>query len=279
MLRATALSFVYLVASAQPGGAAPISAAPRAIGCTTTTAVTAGAGGAEWVPLVQQGLAWLCGHFGPLNAAVQVSVGPNTQGGVWPFAAVSPAGTAAGSLSSCPITIETLTGVSDSNARMATLTHELWHCYEAQIMGVGAFTNASNAHPLNVNGASWLIEGSAEWVGECSVGDCGTQGSFISGQWWDQYLSNPQTPLFQRGYDAIGFYAHMQESGISPFERLPAMLTAGSDASAFARLKSTTSSSRPGQAGMPARKLGTPSCGIRLAPALRPPRLRCHQPQ
>jgi hypothetical protein len=65
------------------------------------------------------------------------------------------------------------------------------------------------------------------------VGDCDTQRSFISGQWWDQYLSNPQTPLFQRGYDAIGFYAHMQESGISPFERLPAMLTAGSDASAF----------------------------------------------
>lgn len=114
------------------------------------------------------------------------------------------------------------------------MTHELFHCYQAQIMGVGPWTSAVNAHPVNVNGANWLIKGSAEWVGECSVGDCITQGSSLSGKWWDMYLASPQTPLFEHGYDGVGFFAHMQESGISVFERLPYMLTAGSDADSFA---------------------------------------------
>ena len=120
-----------------------------------------------------------------------------------------------------------LANESDATDRRATSANLVFHCYEAKMMGLTAYGSVDPS-------MSWLTEGSAEWVGECYVGDCQTQGSDGSAVWWDTYLSKPETPLNQRGADAIGFFAHMQEVGISPFDRLPAMLTAGGFASAFA---------------------------------------------
>jgi hypothetical protein len=223
------LSLVLIPASAQTTAAAGLPASLPNADCTPT--VTAGPGGDTWVPLEEQSLTWLCNYFGPLNASVEVSVVPDNPAGPLTFATVAalgPGGGSTGPLTNCNLLMEeVLANESDASDRLATSANLVFHCYEAKMMGLVAYGSVDPS-------MSWLTEGSAEWVGECYVGDCQTQGSERSSVWWDTYLSKPETPLFQRSADAIGFFAHMQEGGISPFDRLPAMLTAGGLASAFA---------------------------------------------
>jgi hypothetical protein len=44
---------------------------------------------------------------------------------------------------------------------------------------------------------------------------------------------SPRVPLFKRTYDAIGFFAHLASSGISPWSRFPAMFAATSNTAAY----------------------------------------------
>jgi hypothetical protein len=46
-------------------------------------------------------------------------------------------------------------------------------------------------------------------------------------QLWELYLAHPQTDLRRRTYDAIGFYAHMAETGHSPWPAFRKMWVAG----------------------------------------------------
>jgi hypothetical protein len=104
---------------------------------------------------------------------------------------------------------------------LSTLAHELFHCYQWEV-----------AWDLVLTGPSWLLEGSAEWVGEAYV-----SGSNLSRQRWSDYQM-VRRPLFARSYDAIGFFAQMTEAGFSTWDELIPMLRTGSGDRAFARVSS-----------------------------------------
>ncbi|HEV3046809.1 MAG TPA: hypothetical protein VGY13_05550 [Solirubrobacteraceae bacterium] len=100
------------------------------------------------------------------------------------------------------------------------LAHEVFHCYQAVMAGTLA--------NLNRPGDTWLVEGSATWVESDLVpGDAGAK------EEWAHYLASPAVSLFKRTYTAIGFFSHLQSSGISPWSRFPAMFAATSNASAY----------------------------------------------
>jgi hypothetical protein len=71
----------------------------------------------------------------------------------------------------------------------------------------------------------WLIEGEAEWVGATLAP--------TELPAWDSYLKDIDTSLFSRSYDAIGFYAHMTDSGEDTWHLLDPMLRAGSSPAAY----------------------------------------------
>jgi hypothetical protein len=108
---------------------------------------------------------------------------------------------------------------NDTNRSLvaSSVAHEVFHCFQADDY---PSMTAYGAAP------SWLIEGQAEWVGETL--EPTPDGS------WNKYLTALSTVLFSRSYDAIGFYAHMAESGINPWSRLDAMLKASGNAAAYA---------------------------------------------
>lgn len=92
-----------------------------------------------------------------------------------------------------------------------TMIHEMLHCFQG-----AAFIDLAKFYKIV---PSWLIEGSAEYAGDflTSSADPG---------WWRVYLTQPQTSLFKRTYDAMGFFSHMQEAGIDPWKRFDFMFDA-----------------------------------------------------
>jgi hypothetical protein len=70
-----------------------------------------------------------------------------------------------------------------------------------------------------------VIEGQAKWVGgTLTYGESGNEAGF-----WEVYLEWPQRPLFNRKYDALGFYEHLQETGTDVWAAFPRMWAAGSN--------------------------------------------------
>jgi hypothetical protein len=97
-----------------------------------------------------------------------------------------------------------------------SIAHEVFRCFQADdYPSVVAYGQAP----------SWLIEGSTEWVGESIYP--------VSDGWWVPYLTGIDESVFQRTYDAIGFFAHMAQTGRDPWKRLDAMLMSGTSAAAY----------------------------------------------
>ena len=97
------------------------------------------------------------------------------------------------------------------------VAHELFHCFQYDFA-----TSAKQA----ANVPAWLAEGAAAWVGEVI-----SFGSTIGEEYWESWLKEPGTPLFQRTYDGIGFFMHLMESGIDPWPLLVAMHRKGESSS------------------------------------------------
>ncbi len=99
------------------------------------------------------------------------------------------------------------------------LAHEVFHCFQFDLLGGRAWT------PLPL----WVGEGTADWVAltvdavPYSVG-----GGNVS-----TYVTAPQTPLFERSYDAVGFFGHVQDVYGNLWSRLRSIILAGGSASAF----------------------------------------------
>jgi len=99
------------------------------------------------------------------------------------------------------------------------LIHEVFHCFEAK-----DFTSL----PAYYAAPNWLIEGEAEWVAATLAP--------TELHEWDAYLTGLNTSLFARSYDAIGFYAHLTNSGEDTWHLLDPMLKAyatGGSAAAY----------------------------------------------
>jgi hypothetical protein len=98
----------------------------------------------------------------------------------------------------------------------SVLDHQVFHCFQAD-----DFASVSDyaAAP------TWLMQGSAQWVGDSL--------DPLTDPWWGPYLTDIATPLFQRTFDAVGFFAHMAESGTDPWKYLDAMFSTGSSTAAY----------------------------------------------
>jgi hypothetical protein len=112
-----------------------------------------------------------------------------------------------------------LVSSNDPAVVKATMAHEVFHCFQNDWFDKhGGF----RALP------KWIIEGQAEWAGEI-VGGASSAGK----NWWGTYLTTPEERLYQRTYDAIGFYQHLAEEGIDPWQHFDAMLATGGNDDAY----------------------------------------------
>jgi hypothetical protein len=103
----------------------------------------------------------------------------------------------------------------------ATIAHEVFHAFQMEAYG--------GMEPLSHVGA-WIVEGGAEWVDAKLVGQAPSSADF-----WPEYLTKAELPLFRKSYDAKGFYAHLEETGHDPWAAQVAMWRTGTDnAAAFA---------------------------------------------
>ena len=115
----------------------------------------------------------------------------------------------------CLIHLYPRTALLPERELLATLAHEMWHCYQYDVTG-----------PVEL--PDWLIEGQAEWVGEAIMGPSG-----IGKDWWREYVTSPTKTLWPRTYDAVGFYARLAEVGVDPWTHMIPMLQAADNESRF----------------------------------------------
>ena len=122
-----------------------------------------------------------------------------------------------GEMASCTILYNpdslSLTGAE----AVALAAHEAFHCFETDLAGS---LEQSHARP------AWIVEGMAEWAGEAVSG-----GSQLSTETWGTWLKWGEVGLFERSYTAIGFYAHVDDSGVELWDRLDAAILASDTSS------------------------------------------------
>jgi hypothetical protein len=107
------------------------------------------------------------------------------------------------------------------------LAHEAFHCYEFVLMANWRERSA------------WIIEGMADWAAL----NVDPLPSSVSAANYREYLSTPETPLFSRSYDAVGFWGHADEVAGpgSLWAKIPAVLGAPDDPASFAAAGATGS--------------------------------------
>jgi hypothetical protein len=74
------------------------------------------------------------------------------------------------------------------------MTHELMHCHQYAL----APTVEQDAMIPD-----WIAEGSATWGAYLMSGRTDPPGTY---DWWEWFFQHPETPLFERTYDALGFF-------------------------------------------------------------------------
>ena len=108
---------------------------------------------------------------------------------------------------------------------VTTVAHEMIHCFQAGLQpDENAWLDASD----------WMLEGSAEWGSATLVGP-----DKLEADLWPRYIGEPGTPLFERTYDAIGFFAHLEETGHSPWAAFAKMWATRGNAAQFAAVGGT----------------------------------------
>ena len=112
-------------------------------------------------------------------------------------------GGATGPAARCVIVVSWLGDAQAEKDVDLQMAHEVWHCFEGQIVGPARYWSQGLT--------PWVQEGEAEWVGNSVVPDAplGAQA------YWD-YFFKPDVPLFSRTYDGVGFYAHLNDAGSIP---------------------------------------------------------------
>lgn len=126
---------------------------------------------------------------------------------------------AGGKYTGCYLHIMPATFAKGSNP-VTTVAHEMIHCFQAGLQpDENAWRNASD----------WMLEGSAEWGSASLVGP-----DKLEADLWPSYIGEPGTPLFKRTYDAIGFFAHLEETGHSPWAAFAKMWATRGNAAQFA---------------------------------------------
>ncbi len=98
------------------------------------------------------------------------------------------------------------------------LAHEIFHCFEYEVTPA--------AHSDN----EWILEGLARWADLTLYPNTH---SALALKALSQYYATPQVSLFARsagagkGYDAVGFWAHLQDTTGDLWHRMRAVVLAG----------------------------------------------------
>jgi hypothetical protein len=183
--------------------------------------------------LVTDAIQKIGGHLGRTlpKDSVEVSIGPagGKPGSLGGAFSVDANRGLEGPAATCHLEFTKLLFTKSRNALSETVYHEVFHCFAARMFpDLKTYYTVKPAFP-------WVIEGQAEWVGDSLAGtDEGTP------YHWTEYLSKPGPgrSLFARSYDALGFYAHLENAGGNPWKVLDPMLKAiaggGGNQGAFA---------------------------------------------
>jgi len=119
----------------------------------------------------------------------------------------------------CTITFFPKTTSGDAYVVLNTVAHEVFHCFQSAALGD---VNTDARAP------GWVIEGGAEWVGTTvAAPDASTPGR------WAGYFGNASTSIAVKKYTALGFWAHLDESGTSPWSVFRAVWAAGATPGAW----------------------------------------------
>ena len=170
----------------------------------------------ELTHLADAGTALLNAHLSPhLHIPVHIGWLTNPEPGD-----KSPATTAASVMSGLFCQIAVYKPVFDADAgsnvnwQEEIITHELFHCYEQQIEGDADSTVSKTE--------SWVQEGLARWVDTTLFA---SDPIFISRDTFMEYFLTSTTPLFDREYDAVGFWGHLDDVAGDLWHRIPGILT------------------------------------------------------
>jgi hypothetical protein len=183
-----------------------------AIKCPAESSSSAGSYVAQVPKLVSE----LASHLGtPLHAKVYVifNSAPSKEPGedsIMYTYGCSGTSIATGAVNNCAIHLTVLVTHYSDHDQTSFLTHELEHCF--LFAAVGAATYSMPA---------WYVEGSATWAEATLSG-----GDTIAVDNWKEYVNNSLITLLKRTYDALGFFAHMQETGIDTWHALMPMARA-----------------------------------------------------
>ena len=109
---------------------------------------------------------------------------------------------------------------STATPELGTIARMVFQCFIGAIAGMDNYSSLRQRR--------WIFDGAAAWGAVNVTNPAGAR------QWWANYLQSPETPLFDRTFDAIGFYAHLSETGVDTFAAMRQMWTAGGDQAAFA---------------------------------------------
>jgi hypothetical protein len=112
------------------------------------------------------------------------------------------------------------------NASRTLIAHEVFHCLQVQLAG------RADALPSLDGGRAWLGEGSASYAGCLFSQD----GAAPYKRAYAGYLEQPTTPLDARTYDAVGFFAHLDQIGAGALGSVKNAIGAPSLAAAYPAL-------------------------------------------
>ena len=103
--------------------------------------------------------------------------------------------------------------------RQLFLAHELFHCFQFDI-------RSPDWSPL----PEWIGEGTADWAA-LSIDPVSYA---VGGGNLTSYIGSPHTPIFERSYDAVGFWGHVQDVEGDLWKTLPAIFKDGRNLQSFA---------------------------------------------
>ena len=101
------------------------------------------------------------------------------------------------------------------------IDHEVFHCFQADILKTRVW---------NTGLPAWIGEGTADWAA-LSIDPVKYA---VGGGNLTTYIGAPHTPLFERSYDAVGFWGHVDDTFPSLWSRMLAILTVGTDQGSYA---------------------------------------------
>ena len=134
---------------------------------------------------------------------------------------------------------------ADDASKREAVYHEVFHCFQAQMVPdlAGYYRASSNGG----GPAAWLVEGGAAYAMDLAMTSLSAPTPY-GARFWAAYFHTATTTLFKRAYDALGFFAHLAETGIDVMGRMPAAMQAavgqGGSVAAFGALFNGASPNR-----------------------------------